>query len=144
MPLTPQRRFVTPEPDAATELLVHLIGELRHGEHRIRVGPQQQRRAIILAQRLQCGQTAHEQHMVGSQGVLDDVEPLPNQRLGLQPRVRDQRGAGLPADVVTDLVANDRDHHGQTIAGGILLVNSGVTPIQHPGNALLAFTVDGK
>jgi polyvinyl alcohol dehydrogenase (cytochrome) len=36
------------------------------------------------------------------------------------------------------------DMGGQTIAGGILLVNSGVTPIQHPGNALLAFTVDGK
>ena len=36
------------------------------------------------------------------------------------------------------------DMGGQVIAGGMLLVNSGVTPIQHPGNALLAFTVDGK
>jgi len=33
---------------------------------------------------------------------------------------------------------------GQTIAGGMLAVNSGVTPIQHPGNALLMMTVDGK
>jgi hypothetical protein len=36
------------------------------------------------------------------------------------------------------------DMGGQVIAGGMLLVNSGVTPIQHPGNALLVFTVDGK
>jgi polyvinyl alcohol dehydrogenase (cytochrome) len=36
------------------------------------------------------------------------------------------------------------DMGGQTIGDGILLVNSGVTPVQHPGNALLAFTVDGK
>lgn len=36
------------------------------------------------------------------------------------------------------------DMGGQVIAGGMLLVNSGVTPVQHPGNALLAFTVDGK
>jgi polyvinyl alcohol dehydrogenase (cytochrome) len=36
------------------------------------------------------------------------------------------------------------DMGGQVIAGGMLLVNSGVTPIQHPGNALLAFTVDAK
>ncbi len=36
------------------------------------------------------------------------------------------------------------DMGGQTIADGMLLVNSGVTPIQHPGNALLVFTVDGK
>ncbi len=36
------------------------------------------------------------------------------------------------------------DMGGQTIGGGVLLVNSGVTPIQRPGNALLAFTVDGK
>jgi polyvinyl alcohol dehydrogenase (cytochrome) len=36
------------------------------------------------------------------------------------------------------------DMGGQVIAGGILLVNSGVTPVQHPGNALLALTVDGK
>jgi len=36
------------------------------------------------------------------------------------------------------------DMGGQTIAGGMLAVNSGVTPIQHPGNALLMMTVDGK
>ncbi len=36
------------------------------------------------------------------------------------------------------------DMGGQVIADGMLLVNSGVTPIQHPGNALLVFTVDGK
>jgi polyvinyl alcohol dehydrogenase (cytochrome) len=36
------------------------------------------------------------------------------------------------------------DMGGQVIADGVLLVNSGVTPVQHPGNALLAFTVDGK
>ena len=36
------------------------------------------------------------------------------------------------------------DMGGQTIAAGMLLVNSGVTPIQHPGNALLVLTVDGK
>jgi polyvinyl alcohol dehydrogenase (cytochrome) len=36
------------------------------------------------------------------------------------------------------------DMGGQVIANGMLFVNSGVTPVQHPGNALLAFTVDGK
>jgi hypothetical protein len=36
------------------------------------------------------------------------------------------------------------DMGGQTIAGGMLVVNSGVTPIQRPGNALLVLTVDGK
>jgi polyvinyl alcohol dehydrogenase (cytochrome) len=36
------------------------------------------------------------------------------------------------------------DMGGQTIAGGMLAVNSGVTPIQKPGNALLMLTVDGK
>jgi polyvinyl alcohol dehydrogenase (cytochrome) len=36
------------------------------------------------------------------------------------------------------------DMGGQVAAGGTLFVNSGVTPVQHPGNALLAFTVDGK
>jgi polyvinyl alcohol dehydrogenase (cytochrome) len=36
------------------------------------------------------------------------------------------------------------DMGGQVLANGMLLVNSGVTPIQRPGNALLAFTVDGK
>jgi polyvinyl alcohol dehydrogenase (cytochrome) len=36
------------------------------------------------------------------------------------------------------------DMGGQTIAGGMLLVNSGVTPVQRPGNALLMLTVDGK
>ena len=29
-------------------------------------------------------------------------------------------------------------------AEGMLVVNSGTTPVQHPGNALLVFTVDGK
>jgi len=36
------------------------------------------------------------------------------------------------------------DMGGQAIAGGMLVVNSGVTPIQRPGNALLVLTVDGK
>jgi polyvinyl alcohol dehydrogenase (cytochrome) len=36
------------------------------------------------------------------------------------------------------------DMGGQTIAGGMLLVNSGVTPVQRPGNALLMLTIDGK
>jgi polyvinyl alcohol dehydrogenase (cytochrome) len=36
------------------------------------------------------------------------------------------------------------DMGGQTIAGGMLAVNSGVTPIQRPGNALLMMTIDGK
>jgi polyvinyl alcohol dehydrogenase (cytochrome) len=36
------------------------------------------------------------------------------------------------------------DMGGQTIADGMLVVNSGTTPLQHPGNALLVFTVDGK
>jgi len=36
------------------------------------------------------------------------------------------------------------DMGGQVIGDGMLLVNSGVTPIQHPGNALLMMTVDGK
>jgi polyvinyl alcohol dehydrogenase (cytochrome) len=36
------------------------------------------------------------------------------------------------------------DMGGQTIAGGMLAVNSGVTPVQRPGNALLMFTIDGK
>ncbi len=30
------------------------------------------------------------------------------------------------------------------VGDGMLLVNSGTTPVQHPGNALLVFTVDGK
>jgi polyvinyl alcohol dehydrogenase (cytochrome) len=36
------------------------------------------------------------------------------------------------------------DMGGQVIANGMLLVNSGVTPVNHPGNALLVLTVDGK
>jgi polyvinyl alcohol dehydrogenase (cytochrome) len=36
------------------------------------------------------------------------------------------------------------DKGSQTIAGGMLFVNSGVTMLQRPGNALLAFTVDGR
>lgn len=49
-------------------------------------------------------------------------------------------------DAVNGVKANGGaiDMGGQVIAGGMLLVNSGVTPIQHPGNALLVFTVDGK
>jgi len=49
-------------------------------------------------------------------------------------------------DAVNGVKANGGaiDMGGQTIANGLLLVNSGVTPIQRPGNALIAFTVDGK
>jgi len=36
------------------------------------------------------------------------------------------------------------DMGAQAIAGGILAVNSGTTPLQHPGNALIVLTVDGK
>lgn len=36
------------------------------------------------------------------------------------------------------------DMGGQVVAGGMLVVNSGTTPIQKPGNALLMLTVDGK
>jgi polyvinyl alcohol dehydrogenase (cytochrome) len=36
------------------------------------------------------------------------------------------------------------DQGGQAIADGMVVVNSGVTALQHPGNALIVLTVDGK